>query len=1170
MAVSRSHVLVSVVSHNSITSPQHDKNRRPKLWTALSLRQWTLATFILFFILLLIAFAILFAISNRDHGLATANPSWYYLWVYGPTAAFTLIAAFWGPVEFRAKQMQPWVLMSDTFRSAQESLLLDYIDRLSFVGLFVSLRRQHWLAFCGIAAGFAIIAATVASSGLFVSSSLLVQRDDVPLMATEAFSAGKMPRAGSRPAMNVYGALDSHIPFPAGTVDQYAFQGFVSSDGIAYDGLTTLVDVFEAVLDCEVATVAPSDQAEPGENTLPESPTQTYDGGLSTAVYLESNLILKTPSCPNPLYLSVIGPKHFAFNGSACGGDTDATVGIDRFVAIWGDWDTPGDEAEFFPSLGLVCVPSYSIRKGSVTLNKDNTPSVAFPENGTTSLDGITAWDVLTEFVRTTVESTDSIFQGEYGSIGGKYGTGLEYLTETVIIKGRAGDRKAALERLFGLVTAQVANQYLKEAAQVSLVGTTEVRESRLVVSPVSFWVLEAMLLILSLLAGYLILISPKIGTSCDTSTLAGLSAVLARSAPALSMIEGAGGANTKFLAAKLKNVEFKTDVSFENNKPVFRIESIEQPASPLSPKPLPGSDEGRYQPFTVTITGRILLLAASPALIVTLELLYQLSSRNNGLADINAISNVAHYAWTYTPTAVMVGMGLWLAALSSTVKLLGPYHSLWKGRASAEDALTENYVRPIAVVAVWNATRKKKWGVVAVGLASMLAPFLTIVASGLLFTGPSVTRTAAAFQRVDSFNLSTASLASLGTGLTFANLALASNLSDPLWVYQDLVFPKLINLNHTVLTTRSTTENISNATTIVTFSELPAVRSTFNCTPATPAHLACANGRRFVGSVGQSLLDGPPASETFAGTGYFGTTKPLRPDLFLEPSEFPLCPPMLVAFGHATDFTIDDTWQLACSPYVEEILVSATFRLPSWELDSPPVVINQTERSNILPGMFTDEFLRDFSLMVFSNPAGLDPSFDLGGLFGLAISGRNGTPVAELAGNIGNLQRAVEGTFGVIMAQFLNNARTNTTLDGGSLTTTITSPNIGQMRLHQSKISTRILEALLGIMFVCVVVAYSAQRHMGKLLPKEPCSIAAQASLLAGSDLLRYIPPGAEWMTDQERNRLDIFRRALFGLGSWASRRSSSSGEQEVENEGAKWFGIDFLCDYGRGGSLS
>lgn len=198
----------------------------PNFWTPIPLRRWTLAAFIVHFVVLIITFAVLFVISNWNQGLATANLSWYYLWVYGPTTVFTLLAAFWAPVEYRVKQMAPWVAMVGTFRSADEGLLVDYIDRISFTGLLVSIRRRHWLVCLGIAASFIIQGATVASSGLFSSSSVVIRREGAQLMADEAFSVEKLVPTGPGPATDIYAVLTSNLSYPAGTTGPFAFQRF--------------------------------------------------------------------------------------------------------------------------------------------------------------------------------------------------------------------------------------------------------------------------------------------------------------------------------------------------------------------------------------------------------------------------------------------------------------------------------------------------------------------------------------------------------------------------------------------------------------------------------------------------------------------------------------------------------------------------------------------------------------------------------------------------------------------------------------------------------------------------------------------------------------------------------------------------------------------------------
>ena len=377
-------------------------------------------------------------------------------------------------------------------------------------------------------------------------------------------------------------------------------------------------------------------------------------------------------------------------------------------------------------------------------------------------------------------------------------------------------------------------------------------------------------------------------------------------------------------------------------------------------------------------------------------------------------------------------------------------------------------------------------------------------------------------------------------------------------WTYQDLAIPQLATIGNIGPVVKGPSgEPLS---TRVTFDGLPVVRANFNCTPVTRQHQACTGSLQDVG-------DKFTTEGTLNGTGYFGAMTSTRSVLGTDPN----CPDVLVTFGHTRKLTIDEISHLVCTPYAEQVIISATFQLPSFDLDTPsssstpPVTIHPSP-PRIIPSINMTDFMWEFSNMVFSNPASLDPALEAGSLFGLAINGRGGTPAAELSGpaNIGNLQNAIERTFRLVMAQFLNNARqplNSPATNEDTITGIVTTPNEGRSRLYQSAISTRILEGLLGVMFVCVVLSYSMQRQMRKLLPKNPCSVGAGASLLAGSDLLRQIPAGAEWMGDEERRGLEVFREGLFGLGLWGVDMASVEGDRVDGGEGGggKWFGIDF-----------
>ncbi|KAK4158974.1 hypothetical protein QBC43DRAFT_339523 [Cladorrhinum sp. PSN259] len=195
------------------------------------------------------------------------------------------------------------------------------------------------------------------------------------------------------------------------------------------------------------------------------------------------------------------------------------------------------------------------------------------------------------------------------------------------------------------------------------------------------------------------------------------------------------------------------------------------------------------YREFPVTIPGQVLILGAFPILFIGLELLYQHSARDNGLATVQISDTAAYYSRTYLPSAVMVGMSLLLGSLSMTAKVIDPYHILRKGNAPANTTISENHLRYIGVSALWNALRKRRWAVVTAGLAGLIAPFLTIITSGLFLTEPSALTGLTKVTRFESFNLSATDGA---TGLRYANMILSNNISDLTWTYQDLAHPRL------------------------------------------------------------------------------------------------------------------------------------------------------------------------------------------------------------------------------------------------------------------------------------------------------------------------------------------------------------------------------------------
>lgn len=128
------------------------------------------------------------------------------------------------------------------------------------------------------------------------------------------------------------------------------------------------------------------------------------------------------------------------------------------------------------------------------------------------------------------------------------------------------------------------------------------------------------------------------------------------------------------------------------------------------------------------------------------------------------------------------------------------------------------------------------------------------------------------------------------------------------------------------------------------------------------------------------------------------------------------------------------------------------------------------------------------------------------------------------------------------------------------------------QTRLKQNFASKIALQAVLGFMVLCALITYATQIRdwasnnnqddyaaMPPLLREIPCSIAATATLLAGSKMAsrKYVPEGTEWEGDQA----EVWDGLRFRMGWW--RMEGEEGEAQKdgargEGGGRKRYGID------------
>lgn len=99
----------------------------------------------------------------------------------------TILAAFWGQVEFRAKQLMPWRNMANGPRPAETSLLLDYISPWNVVALFKSVKNRHHMVFVAILDSPLINLLIVVSTALLSLREAIIENKNIRLIATDLF-----------------------------------------------------------------------------------------------------------------------------------------------------------------------------------------------------------------------------------------------------------------------------------------------------------------------------------------------------------------------------------------------------------------------------------------------------------------------------------------------------------------------------------------------------------------------------------------------------------------------------------------------------------------------------------------------------------------------------------------------------------------------------------------------------------------------------------------------------------------------------------------------------------------------------------------------------------------------------------------------------------------------
>lgn len=489
-----------------------------------------------------------------------------------------------------------------------------------------------------------------------------------------------------------------------------------------------------------------------------------------------------------------------------------------------------------------------------------------------------------------------------------------------------------------------------------------------------------------------------------------------------------------------------------------------------------------------------------------------------------------------------MFGVNLVYDAVDFNARVFQAYSLLRKQSIAADRGILNCQVGRWSPLNLWDGIRYGLTAVVATTVAVLVGKLLPITVSGLYTAHPGELLSPVSAAKNGSFDFG---LTNFTDQESAAIMVLYTNTSYPKWTYEEFAFPTF------ELPTNITNLPFHEGYTVTMNTE--GLRLNANCTALGKENVDLRNNQDSTGV--QLNVHLPHHCNDFNKTwdfkyGYFGMANTAFPGQIAESRSFGPppdvqgdCARWVMAAGYAQDYTLRNATvsALFCSPYFETVETKVTLQVPSLSVDplNPPIVHEHTAKhvasfnnKTQIPEM-EDDFANAVRQATVHKEFPYAADFDE--FFTAVVAGRGGTPAQELVGahNLPRLRKAVQHTCGIIEAQHANyKFRANSTGPDTAYHGTLRNPN--RVRIN-AVCDLDAHSVLLGVMLLCGIVAYVTVETR-RVLPKNPCSIGAVLSLLAGSPILTesVASPEAQWWNDDELKRNGVFQGWLVSLGWW------------------------------------
>ncbi|KAH0160501.1 hypothetical protein KCU67_g6698, partial [Aureobasidium melanogenum] len=1133
-------------------------NSQKSSWRPLFLRLPALLVFAGVYAAMLTSLAIMSWISFKRHGVCAVDVRNRYWWTYGPTAIFTIISLFWGQVDYGARSSMPWILLQRTPARADRTVLLDYVSTNMVSTFLQAFKMLDMLIILSVSGTILNKILVILSTGLFLVDTVTIVSPSVPLFGGMPFSdrgydaSAVTGLSGAR----VFGFYSLNMSLPFGTTLDYATEvPSLPDNEVPTTTLVSRVGVFYPELECEIAynttdvvlEAIGEDmyqyENEDGE-TVQASGDSSYQVVSGNKTSYSKNPYMVEPSDGGPtaykLRIASDSCSEFSILGQSQGSLSPDQLLFEtpaikcrnpgfRFVVI-APW-----------SAYLICKPSFTVKEATMNYSSE-------------TLINSTAWTLEgigdannSKLSNTTGESLYRGFQSSM-SVSGDLADLLRAVAdlEPSDTLHRPQDLAKTFKTLYVASVAQIANMYLLGAPGYSQVTKIE-KSDRLQLQGYALWFTEAILLAMVVSSLFIAWLSRQVRLPRDFSSIAGLATVFAQSRTFLQSFDGFGSASLVDIRRSLESYLFQTVVKCSDDFSgiSFEIQKLaETTDDPEIKEPVPTrlkveSHSSWYRPSVLTKKGRVCITFIAIFLVISLAVLQRISDNDNGFVTfIN--HEFSRYGWKLVPATTFVLLTLAFGSLDAEVKTFQPFANLRNGPAPSATTIEESYLSKVGLHALWIAVRKAQYGIVATTIGVIVSHFLTVLSSNLYITEATYHQSPLDIQLLDQVALSNFTdiryISYQKGGMRAATLVLDDNVNLPQWTFDQLIIPRLgltdsWNLN-------MSTNNEVNIT-------LPGIRAVANCTLITPTFQNYTLSSKGILSQLDVKFDLPPCGNISEQAGTSNLTTISNANItesfayWLDrDSKINHCPEHLVVAGNwnAQKNKLSLT-NLHCMPYLETVQTAVRLDHPRLQINrNYTPAVNESTRQFLaaieVPGI-GQHLLSPYEDISSANIDSVDGFYQTMALQGQSLD----TDLANPQG----FKDTVEVTYTRVLAQVLNQNRIpmeqNKTVTGTLL-------EYNRTRLKQERGPAYALQALLSVMAICCAATFLLGRTK-HVLPKNPRSIAAMASLLAGSHLLdnAIIPPGSEWLNDKESKERGLFEGLQFKNESSKRTKRTAAG---------------------------